>query len=486
MNPFLPLSEYIPDGEAHVFGDRVYLYGSHDRALSDRFCVDDYTVWSAPVDDLSSWTNHGTSYRKTQDPRSDGDRTVDFYAPDCVMGNDGRYYLYYVAMGPNTRNFGPVSVAVSISPAGPFEYLGDVRYPDGRAVLKYLNNDPAVLNDGGRIWLYYGWGLGRDFRNRILSPLYTRVLSAISSRSIGEIKSTYPSILSCAVVALEDDMLTVKGEPEAVLDSMTSAERDSQFYRHPFYEAPSIRKIGNLYYLIYSSGRNNELCYAVSRRPDGDFEYGGVIISSSDLGYNGNRKPKAPAGTIHGCIEHINGEWYVFYHRCTNNTDFSRQASMERIAIGPDGRIRQVEVTTQGASSPLNTDRALPAAYCSNLMTPSPVRLGIGKAQQWPRVTEKDGETVVADIGNRTVLGYKYFEFRNLRRLGVVYRTEGTGRFLFSTEEGGRVISEVSITPSPQWKRVSAAALLPDGIKALYIEYRGKGRTDLKEITFNE
>ena len=54
MNPFLPLNEYIPDGEPHVFGDRVYLYGSHDQARSDRFCVQDYTVWSAPVDDLTA------------------------------------------------------------------------------------------------------------------------------------------------------------------------------------------------------------------------------------------------------------------------------------------------------------------------------------------------------------------------------------------------------------------------------------------------
>lgn len=28
-NPFLPLDEYIPDGEPHVLGDRVYLFGSH-------------------------------------------------------------------------------------------------------------------------------------------------------------------------------------------------------------------------------------------------------------------------------------------------------------------------------------------------------------------------------------------------------------------------------------------------------------------------
>ena len=30
-NPYLPSWEYIPDGEPYVFGDRVYVFGSHDR-----------------------------------------------------------------------------------------------------------------------------------------------------------------------------------------------------------------------------------------------------------------------------------------------------------------------------------------------------------------------------------------------------------------------------------------------------------------------
>ena len=31
LNPYLPSWEYIPDAEPHVFGDRVYVYGSHHR-----------------------------------------------------------------------------------------------------------------------------------------------------------------------------------------------------------------------------------------------------------------------------------------------------------------------------------------------------------------------------------------------------------------------------------------------------------------------
>lgn len=36
FNPYLPSWEYIPDGEPYVFGDRVYVYGSHDF-LTDMF-----------------------------------------------------------------------------------------------------------------------------------------------------------------------------------------------------------------------------------------------------------------------------------------------------------------------------------------------------------------------------------------------------------------------------------------------------------------
>ena len=77
-NPFLPLNKYIPDGEAHVFGNRVYLYGSHDAPNATRFCIDDYVVYSADVNDLSNWKYHGKSYLKSQDPHSKNGNPVDF------------------------------------------------------------------------------------------------------------------------------------------------------------------------------------------------------------------------------------------------------------------------------------------------------------------------------------------------------------------------------------------------------------------------
>ena len=482
-NPFLPLTEYIPDGEPHVFGDRVYLYGSHDKAQSDRFCVQDYTVWSAPVNDLSTWKCHGVTYRKDQDPRSKPGKLVDYYAPDCVRGNDGRYYLYYCAMGPNTKNFGPMSVAVSDNPGGPFEYLGDIQYPDGTPVLKYLTNDPAVLNDDGRIWLYYGWGLARDFRSKLFAPVYNLVQSKLFGRSITEIKDTKPSILSCAVVELEEDMITVKGEPQAVLDSKTTAPKDNTLYHHAFYEAPSIRKIGDTYYLIYSSGENNELAYATSRCPDRDFTYRGVIISNSDLGYQGNKTPQAPAGTIHGGIEQINGKWYVFYHRCTNNTDYSRQACAETITILPDGSIPQVEITTQGLSgTPIPAAGTFPAAICCSLITGKKMKLGLGKPQTQPRITEKGGQLCVADMAHGTEIGFKYLEFHQVCGVKVTYC--GTGRGCIEFRTNGTVLGKITLNPATTWQTAFAEIEFPNGTHPLYLKYCGAGEIDLKEIFF--
>lgn len=469
MNPLFPLNEYVPDGELHVFGDRVYLYGSHDEEGGTRFCTRDYTVWSAPVTDLSDWTCHGVTYKKSQDPRSKEGRLVDFYAPDCVRGKDGRYYLYYFAAGPNTSAFGPLSVAVSDKPEGPFTYLSDIKYKDGTPVLKYLTNDPAVINDDGKIYLYYGWGFIKDFRNPVLKPLYNFVLSKLCNRSLADIRKTKPSILFCAVAELEADMCTVKGEPKGVLDSLTTAKRGTPMCEHPFYEAPSIRKFGEWYYLIYSSNKNNELAYAMSKHLDRGFEYKGVLISNSDLGYKGNKKPKMTAGTIHGSVELIGGKYYVFYHRCTNDTDFSRQACAEPIQMNADGTFSQVEITTQGVSAPLPAKGEYLAALCCNLYNAT------RKDKKGKRaiITAKNGESYITRIKDGTVIGYKYFDFQAPKKVFVTVRG-GAGELLVKTAEHGAAIGRVKIEASEKWRIFSSSLQSITGKKPLYFEWHGE------------
>lgn len=355
-NPYLPNWEYIPDGEPRVFGDRVYVYGSHDRAGSGRFC--DYVLkcWSASVDNLNEWVCHGDIFHTLadRDHPADTDWTKEgneLYAPD-VVEKDGRYYLFAYIIGAKG------CVAVSDRPEGPFRLLSRYQYtiPDAICQDGWFV-DPGVLVDGdGQVYIYCGYE--HSFMARINPDNMYEVLDG-----------------TCI-----DHILPNRADEEHGF-----RERDSFFF-----EAASPRKVGDLYYLIYSPKRGSRLAYATSDRPTGPFTYRGYIIDNG-VDY--------PGGNDHGSIACIRGQWYIFYHRMTNNSVFSRRACVERITILPDGTIPAVEMTSLGFEEALSPYRETAADIACVLK---------GGAF----VTEKSVfERVVTGITEGCVIGYKYFDF---------------------------------------------------------------------------
>ena len=297
-NPYLPNWEYIPDGEPRVFGDRIYVYGSHDRKDSIDFCDYKLKVWSAPVSDPTKWVCHGDIFRSRDghDSPSDVDWTDELlFAPD-VVERGGKYYLYAYIV--NAKG----CVAVADRPEGPFRLLSRYKYD----IPNHYDNgtfiDPGVLvDDDGRVYIYCG----------------------------------YQGSYMCE---LKDNMYeAVPGSYK--LDIIPTAEP------HCFFEACSPRKINGTYYLIYSPQRGSCLDYATSDSPTGPFTYRGTII---DNGID------FPGGNDHGSVCCINGQWYIFYHRMTNGTIMSRRGCVERIEILPDGTIPQVEMTSLGFEESLN------------------------------------------------------------------------------------------------------------------------------------
>lgn len=297
-NPYLPNWEYIPDGEPRVFGDRIYVYGSHDRKDSIDFCDYKLKVWSATVSDPTKWVCHGDIFRSRDghDSPSDVDWTDELlFAPD-VVERGGKYYLYAYIV--NAKG----CVAVADRPEGPFRLLSRYKYD----IPNHYDNgtfiDPGVLvDDDGRVYIYCG----------------------------------YQGSYMCE---LKDNMYeAVPGSYK--LDIIPTAEP------HRFFEACSPRKINGTYYLIYSPQRGSCLDYATSDSPTGPFTYRGTII---DNGID------FPGGNDHGSVCCINGQWYIFYHRMTNGTIMSRRGCVERIEILPDGTIPQVEMTSLGFEESLN------------------------------------------------------------------------------------------------------------------------------------
>ena len=471
LNPFLPLHAYHPDGEPHVFGDRVYLFGSHDKENGETFCMLDYEFWSAPVDDLSDWSSKGVNYSARQDPLYS--ETMQYmYAPDCVHGKDGTYYLYYCLSGDKGQGgySNPISVAVCDTPDGKYEYLGCVRNPDGSPMTHLVCFDPAVINDDGTIRLYFGSTMPwldhiwpRGLKNRLLSKILGKPREAVEKGVLGSYH-----------VTLADDMLTVTSEPKRIDDSISGGA----YKEHAFFEGSSIRKIGSTYYFIYSSINNHELCYATSKRPDGGFVYGGTIVSNGDIGYQG-RAPKDRlnhTGTNHGSIEQINGQWYVFYHRLSHNSDYSRQACAERIEILPDGSIPQVEITSCGLNGRLLRGGVYPAACCCNL-TNGHMSHGSNsnKKRREPCVTSRNGERFVGGIEKGTQIVYKSFSLGGDGILALT--TRGSGG-IFHTNLG----VEVPVKSSSDWARTEVSFRVNEGIYPLTLCFAGRGTSELKEI----
>ena len=328
-NPILPLEYHVPDSEGHVMPDgKLYVYGSFDDR-EDVYCSEKYHVVSTA--DMGHWTIHEESLNGNQIPwfnnpdapkypgidwshptpfiqkmiQRDLENGVDMKAkfeeeekeerekPALLFAPDcmernGKYYLYF-CMPDDSEG-----VAVSDSPVGPF--TNPIQLPCGGI-------DPAIfIDDDGQV--YYYWG-----------QLFSHG------------------------VKLNEDMVSF--DRDEIVDDLVTEEE------HFFHEGSSMRKIGDTYYYVYADmerGKPTSLGYSTSKFPMGPFTYRGIIIDNDGCD---------PASwNNHGSIECVNGQWYVFYHRCSRGVQQHRRLCIEKIEILEDGTIPEVKMTSQGIGEP--------------------------------------------------------------------------------------------------------------------------------------
>lgn len=155
-------------------------------------------------------------------------------------------------------------------------------------------------------------------------------------------------------------------------------------------------------------------------------------------------------GTNHGSIECVNGQWYIFYHRLTHQSDYSRQACADKITILPDGSIPQVEITSCGLNDgPLKGEGTYPAAICCNL-TNGKMRYGSNQKKKYdaPMIMSQDNQRFVGNIGNRTTIGYKYFSLGGNTNLTLSVRGSFLGKAEICTDLDGTPIAAIPIEPA--------------------------------------
>lgn len=338
-NPYLPLWEHLPDGEPRVFEDpdnpgkfRAYIIGSHDLRYTE-YCGPDIRMWSAPVEDLTDWRDEGPIFTYQVDGQWDV-----MFAPDLVeiKKKDGtkEYYLY-----PHSRGAGREAMVCKGSrPDGPFTPVNLTE--DGKQTVSgsIFGFDPSVFvenitdandPDYATGFRAYGfWGFQRSSAAQLdQNTMYsarpgTEIIPYFipASTSEGEIRdpkgTTYPALYK---------------------------EQNPKDFN--FFEASSIRQVGNKYVMIFSGysgpeyglgNTNSTLRYAFGDTPLGPWRSGGVLVDSRGVVLNedGSRLQITNAAhNTHGSLQEINGQWYVFYHRPPRGFGFARQAMVAPVLI---------------------------------------------------------------------------------------------------------------------------------------------------------
>jgi arabinoxylan arabinofuranohydrolase len=469
-NPYLPLWEHLPDGEPRVFEDpdnpgkfRAYIIGSHDLRFTS-YCGPDIRVWSAPVEDLSQWRDEGPVFTYEIEGKWDV-----MYAPDLVEVNrkDGtrEYYLYPHSRGPNRE----AMVAKGSRPDGPFTPINLTA--DGKSTLpgSILGFDPAVYieyiddpNDpdfeiGFRAYAYWG------FQRSLAAELDQNTMYTL--RPGTEVIDYFlPASSRYGVVR----------DPEGTEYSAIYPGEDLSGFN--FFEASSIRKIGNKYVTVFSgysgpdygvSSTNSTLRYAVGDSPLGPWRAGGVLVDSRGIVLNedGSGMQVTNGGhNTHGSLEEINGQWYVFYHRPPRGFGFARQPVVAPVMVKwdeapvseggtvtirgydpyADDKVWEVvdnqgraytgaEVTSEGFHIyGLDPYRYYSAGYAAYL---SDISIQQDSWDIW------DNHMPIGAVKNGHIIGYKYFGFG-----GLAQDTKGLKAFA-GTQPGNETAFNLWLKP---------------------------------------
>ncbi len=468
-NPYLPLWEHLPDGEPRVFEDpdkpghyRAYIIGSHDLRM-DSYCGPDIRMWSAPVEDLSSWRDDGPIFTYEVDGQWDV-----MYAPDLVevKQKDGtkEYYLYPHSRGPNRE----AMVAKGSRPDGPFTPINLT--DDGRKTLpgSMIGFDPAVYIDyvtdpadpdydiGFRAYVYWG------FQRSLAAELDQKTMYSVRPGT---------KIIDRFIPA--SARYGVLRDPEGTTFPHIAEGEDLGSFN--FFEASSIRKVGNKYVSVYSgysgpeygmSSSNSTLRYLVGDSPLGPWKSGGVLVDSRGpvLNKDGTALQSTNGGhNTHGSIQLINDQWYAFYHRPPRNFGFARQAVVAPVhvewdekpvseggtvrirAFDPYGQNEQwtvkdsegreytgAEVTSEGFHMyGLDPYQYYSAGYASYLSD-------IGSQQDSWDIWDNH---MPIHVKNGDIIGYKYFGFG-----GLAQDKAGLKAFK-GTEKGNKTAFNVFLIP---------------------------------------
>ncbi len=425
QNPIIR-NQFSADPSARVFGDKVYLFPSHDilatpgKGRVGWFCMEDYHVFSSA--NLTDWTDHGMIVTQNKVPWVRPD-SYSMWAPDCIERN-GKYYFYFPTSPKDTATFGrgfTIGVATADKPEGPYT-------PEATPIKGVRGIDPNVFIDkDGQAYLY--WSAGNIFAAK-----------------------------------LKPNMLELDSEVKILGELPTKGLK----------EGPYMFKRNGMYYLTYPHVENKieRLEYAIGNNPLGPFKVTGVIMDESESG----------CWTNHHSFINFKNQWYLFYHDRDYSPKFDKARSVraDSLFFNAEGTIRKVIPTLRGigvtrANKEIQLDRY---SAISNVGTMIDFIDTTNRFSGWKTIFNKPGAWVQY---NRVDFGKKA-----LKTVLVNALSETGGTLQIRTGSArGTIVAEVQITKSSKWTVVKAAVLkFPNAVQNLFVMLKDDKQVAVDWIRF--
>lgn len=342
QNPLLPPQWHIPDAEAHAMPDgKLYLYGSCDKNTGN-FCSTEYYV--ASTADLLEWDIDGPSFDVSEAGWANGSQKRSSLSNVKTFDDLPEHIKQHLP--ENAQNIPLQQIIAAIE-----------AHAEGSLPPKTLLYAPDAIEKGGKYFLYFCCSddsEGVAVSDRPTGPFHSAcrlpvegIDPAVFIDQDGQGYYYWGQFSACGA-KLEGSMTSID-ERTIVNGLLTEKE-------HYFHEGSSVRKRGDIYYYVFadvSRGKPTCLGYATGKSPLGPFVYRGVLIDNAccDPGSWNN----------HGSIEEWNGQWYVFYHRSSQNSEYMRRVCAEPIFFDENGLIQEVKMTSQGPGAPFVAGEMIPA-----------------------------------------------------------------------------------------------------------------------------
>jgi hypothetical protein len=425
QNPIVR-TQYSADPSARVFGDKVYLFPSHDILATEGkgrvgwFCMEDYHVFSSS--NLADWTDHGVIVQQNKVPWV-RPNSYSMWAPDCIERN-GKYYFYFPTSPKDTVTFGrgfTIGVAIADKPEGPY-------VPQETPIKGVRGIDPNVFIDkDGQAYLY--WSAG----------------------------NIYAAKLKENMTELASDVVTLKDLPTKGLK-----------------EGPYLFERNGIYYLTFPHVENKieRLEYSTSNSPLGPFKMTGVIMDESPTG----------CWTVHHSVVQFKNQWYLFYHDRDYSPRFdkARSVRVDSLFFNDDGTIQKVIPTLRGvgltnATKEIQIDRY---TKISDEGVSVDFLDTLDRFKGWKAIFN----------GANSWLQYNRVDFgkKPLKTVSLRIASETDGVLQIHTKSiDGPVISEIKVPKSTDWKVIKTPIKkFQSGVHNLFVVSKNDGPVEVDWIKF--